>query len=100
MGLLDLFGFGKKRKQQIAEFLEKGALIVDVRSQSEFSGSNIQGSINVPLESVQHKISKLKKLNKPMILVCVSGRRSGIAANMLKPQGIDCMNGGSWRSFI
>ena len=100
MGLLDIFGFGKKRRQQIAEFLEKGALIVDVRSQSEFASSKVEGSINVPLESMQYKVSKLKNLKRPLILICVSGRRSGLAANMLKSEGIDCMNGGSWRSFL
>lgn len=98
MGFLDFLGFGKKR-ERINEYLEKGAVIVDVRSQAEFNGGHANGSINVPMESVQHKMNKLKKLNKPLILCCATGRRSGLIMNAIKAEGIDCMNAGSWRSI-
>jgi len=99
MGLLDLLGFGKK-KQRIQELLEEGAIIIDVRSQAEFAKGHVEGSVNVPLESIKHKIRKLKNFNKPLVLCCASGMRSGSATNMLKSEGIECVNGGGWRSLV
>lgn len=98
MGILDFFGFGK-RKKKVEEFLNRGAIVVDVRTQFEFSGGHVKGSLNVPLDSLHHKTAKLKKLNKPLILCCASGNRSGTAAVMLRSHGIECMNGGGWRSL-
>ena len=99
MGLLDLFGFGKRRKM-ILELIDNGAVIVDVRSQGEFNMGNVKGSINVPLDSLKHKAPKLKKLNKPLVLICQSGARSGMGVRMLRSGGIECYNGGGWRRLL
>ena len=61
MGILSIFGFGAKRKEKIREMLTNNGLIVDVRTKMEFDSGNAAGSINVPLESLKHKTSKLKK---------------------------------------
>jgi rhodanese-related sulfurtransferase len=96
MGLLDMFGFGKKKKMML-ELMAQGALVVDVRSQGEFAMGHVEGSINVPLDSIKHKAGKLKKLNKPLVLCCASGMRSGSAMHILRKEGIECYNGGGWR---
>lgn len=70
--------------------------IIDVRTFGEFSGGNVAGSVNIPLQEVPHRIDEIKALSQPIILCCASGNRSGQAANFLKNQGIDCENGGSW----
>ena len=44
-------------------------------------------------------INDIKKLNKPVIACCRTGRRSGIAAMILKKHGIEAMNGGGWNSL-
>jgi rhodanese-related sulfurtransferase len=98
MGLLSLLGFGKKRKK-VDELLEEGGIIVDVRSQAEFNQAHVEGAINVPLESIQQEIPNLKKLNKPLILCCAIGVRSGSIVQMLRKEGIECINGGAWRSL-
>ena len=99
MGLLSFLGFGKRRKL-VLELLERGALIVDVRSQAEFNHGHIEGSICVPLGSINHKIQKLKKLNKPLVLCCSIGMKSGTAVHLLRKEGIECINGGGWRSLV
>lgn len=96
MGILELFGIGKHRKQMIEEALNRGAIIVDVRTVGEFCQGHVEGSINVPLDSIPSKVKKLKKLNKPLLLCCASGMRSATATSILKQQGIDCLNAGSW----
>lgn len=95
MGLLDLLGFGNKSKK-IAEFIAKGAIIIDVRSAGEFLGGHIKGSKNIPLDTISSKIEELKNLKKPVITCCASGMRSGLATATLKSNGIETMNGGGW----
>jgi phage shock protein E len=98
MGLLDFLGLGNK-SESIQEFLEKGAVIIDVRSPGEFSGGHIKGSKNIPLNEIGVKINEIKKLNKPVIACCASGMRSSQATSILKQNGIDAINGGGWQSL-
>ena len=98
MGILDFLGFGDK-SAQIAAFKEKNAIIIDVRTYEEFAGGHIQNSKNIPLQIIESKINDIKKLNKPVIACCRTGRRSGIAAMILKKNGIEAMNGGGWNSL-
>lgn len=69
--------------------------IIDVRSEVEFMGGNVAGSINIPLEEVPNRMEEIKKMENP-ILCCASGNRSGQAANYLQANGIECENGGGW----
>lgn len=98
MGLLDFLGFGNK-SNSIQEFKEKGAVIIDVRSQGEFAGGHIKGAKNIPLNEIENKINDIKKLNKPVIACCASGMRSSQATSILKQNGIDAINGGGWQSL-
>lgn len=98
MGLLDFLGLGNK-SESIQEFIEKGAIIIDVRSPGEFSGGHIKDSKNIPLNEIGAKINEIKKLNKPVIACCASGMRSSQATSILKQNGIDVINGGGWQSL-
>lgn len=98
MGLLDFLGLGSKT-ESIKEFLAKGAIIIDVRSTSEFTGGHIKNSKNIPLNGIENKINEIKKLNKPVIVCCQSGMRSSQAASVLKQNGIEVINGGGWQSL-
>ena len=63
----------------------KAAVLVDVRSQDEFSNGHIEQSINLPLDSLESSLKKLNKhRGKPVILVCQSGMRAGKAVSILK----------------
>lgn len=99
MGFLGgLFGGGAK-KEQIIDMISRGGIIIDVRSQAEFKGGNVPGSKNIPLDTISGKANNIKKLNKPVIVCCASGMRSGQAASILKSKGVEVINGGSWRSL-
>ena len=98
MGLLSLLGFGGK-SENIKEFMDKGAVIIDVRTPGEFQGGHIKGSKNIPLNTISSKINDIRKLNKPIIACCASGMRSSQATSILKSNGIDAMNGGGWSSL-
>lgn len=80
--------------------MERGAVIVDVRTPSEFSAGHIPGSKNIPLDIIGTKASELKKSGKPVITVCRSGSRSGMAKSKLGAAGVEVYNGGGWQSLI
>ena len=81
------------------ELVTNGAIIVDVRTSGEFKAGHIPGSKNFPLDNIRTKVAELKKLNKPVITVCRSGARSGMAKGILKSAGIEVYNGGAWTSL-
>lgn len=93
-----LLGIGSK--VSYAELVKNGAIILDVRSPGEYSGGNIKGSINIPVDNLNKNLAKLKDKNKPIITCCASGMRSGMAKSMLKNSGYTHVyNGGSWYSL-
>jgi rhodanese-related sulfurtransferase len=98
MGLLSMLGLVGK-SESVAEFIEKGAVIIDVRTPGEFQGGHIKGSKNIPLNTISSKINEIKNLNKPVLACCASGMRSSQATSILKSNGIDAMNGGGWMSL-
>ena len=56
MGLLSMLGLGGK-SESIKEFIDKGAVIIDVRTPGEFQGGYIKGSKNIPLNVISSKIN-------------------------------------------
>ena len=95
MGLLNILGFGGK-SESAKDFMAKGAVVIDVRTYEEFASGHIKGSKNIPLQIINSKVADIKKLNQPVIVCCRSGMRSAQAASLLKAQGVEVMNGGSW----
>ena len=97
MGLFDVF-FGNKN-DKIKDYKSRDAIILDVRSEKEYSQGAIKGAKNVPLQNLVNEIESLKKLNKPVITCCASGVRSAKAAKVLKVYDIEAINGGGWKSL-
>jgi len=94
MGFLDFIFSVKKR--QVKNYLKNGALILDVRTQHEWDNGHIENAIHIPLNELNEKVDKVKKLNKPIIVCCASGARSAKAAKFLNLNNIDATNGGGW----
>lgn len=70
--------------------------IVDVRSYQEYLGGHVVDSVLIPLTELEKKLDHLYSLKKPIIFVCRSGNRSGIAVDKLRQMGMNSLNGGSW----
>lgn len=80
---------------------KEGALILDVRTSSEFSSGHIKGAINVPVDQLSSNLSKLKNKNQVIITCCASGMRSASARNTLIQAGYSQVhNGGGWQSLL
>lgn len=95
MGLFSAFGFGKN---DVKEYIENGAIILDVRTKEEYRGGAVNGSWNIPLQTLGNNVEKIRKEGKPVVTCCRSGMRSAQAQNLLKRHGIDVINGGPWQS--
>jgi rhodanese-related sulfurtransferase len=98
MGIFSALFGGTKSSEKVGELLERGALIVDVRTPQEYKSGHITESINIPLNTIPNKVNELKRKNKPIITCCRSGARSGMAADQLRKAGIEVENGGPWNS--
>lgn len=82
----------------LGPFFDRGAIILDVRTAGEFNSGHVKGAVHVPLDRLSQELGKLKKAGKPYITCCASGRRSGMAADILNRAGIEAVNGGPWSS--
>ncbi len=96
-GLKALFGGGPKVDYKV--IVKSGAQIIDVRTRGEFQSGHIRGSVNIPLQDLNNRMSKIKK-DKPVITCCASGMRSASAKRVLKSNGFtEVHNGGGWTSL-
>lgn len=86
-------------KKILPKLLSDGALIVDVRSASEFASGHAPNSINIPLNGLSTELSRIPK-DKNIIVCCASGTRSAMAGSLLKRNGYTkIFNAGTWRNL-
>ncbi|MBR6777619.1 MAG: FAD-dependent oxidoreductase [Clostridia bacterium] len=73
--------------------------LLDTRTPAEYARSNIEGFVNIPLDSLRQRIDEIPT-DKPVYVHCHSGHRSYIACRILSAHGIDCYNlAGGWRLY-
>ncbi len=87
-----------KKTNNIKEFIDNNAVIIDVRSESEFNSGNLEGSVNVPLKDLMYRINEFKK-DKKYITVCTIGMRAESAKKFFKKRGYQVVNGGRWSNL-
>lgn len=64
------------------------AIWIDVRTPEEFAEGHITGSLNIPFEDIAARIASVTENQDSDIRVyCRSGRRSGVAMDVLKGMG-------------
>lgn len=98
MGLLSFLGFGNSSTK---EALRKGAIVIDVRTVNEYDQGRVPESINIPLNLIPSNLARIKGMERPVVLCCASGNRSGQALRILRSKGIkDLYNGGSWEKVL
>jgi rhodanese-related sulfurtransferase len=67
---------------------QKDAVVLDVREPGEFAQSHILNARNVPLGELEARIKDLERFKeKPVIVSCATGNRSGTAASILRKRG-------------
>lgn len=92
--------FGLSAKVNYTDLVKQGAIILDVRSNTEYLNGHIKDSINIPVDTLRNNLFKLKDKNQPIITCCASGMRSASAKSILKSSGFTKVyNGGGWSSL-
>ena len=80
---------------------ENGAILVDVRSESEFSSGALEGADNYPVQGLpQSLIDAGITLDDNIIVYCRSGRRSAQAKAVLQAAGIKLVLDGGAMSVL
>ena len=79
-------------------------LVLDVRGRDEFAGplGHIPGAANLPLPGLSARVAELTADRRPMVLVCLTDKRSARAASEIAASGrrdVSVLRGGieRWR---
>lgn len=97
-GFLQKF-FGST-KTDFKQLVKEGAIILDVRTESEYARGHIEGALNIPVGELTDLLYQLNDKNKPIITCCVSGSRSKSAQRTLLQSGYkNVFDGGGWQSL-
>ena len=84
--------------KHIQEYLDKGAVILDVRTEVEYNEGHVKQSLHIVLDDLEDEIEHVKALQKSIITCCRSGARSERAKDLLADYGVDVINGGPWQN--
>ncbi len=87
---MGLFNFLKTKdiNAGVRDFLStEGAVLLDVRTAEEYAEGHIEGSQNIPLQSIEQAERIIKEKDTPIFVHCRSGGRSAQATAILKRMG-------------
>jgi rhodanese-related sulfurtransferase len=76
-------------QQALLERQAKGdpsLFVLDVRTPEEYAAGHVPGAVNVPYDQVASRLAQIPK-DKDVVLYCKSGRRAGLAADVLAANG-------------
>jgi rhodanese-related sulfurtransferase len=74
--------------QEASERLAKGAYLLDVREQSEWNDSHVDGAHLIPLGELMNRVSEIPK-DQDVLIICRSGNRSATARDLLRGDGYE-----------
>ena len=97
---MSIFSFLGLRTGTVKEALKKGAIIVDVRTATEYDQGRVPESVNIPVDRVAASAERIKGM-KRVVFCCATGARSGTATRIMKEKGMkEVYNGGSWKDVL
>jgi rhodanese-related sulfurtransferase len=75
-------------EQAVALYNHEQALLLDVRSEADFAAGHLVGATHLAADQIDQKIKKLNKyMQKPIVVVCATGKISAAAAKRLRAAG-------------
>jgi rhodanese-related sulfurtransferase len=72
-----------------SELVDGGAQVVDVRTPAEHAQSHISGAAHIPLDRLDQESAATLDSARPVLVYCLSGNRSEMAAEALRNSGYD-----------
>jgi rhodanese-related sulfurtransferase len=68
----------------------RDALVLDVREPGEYAQGHVPGAKHVPLAQLATRLKELEKFKeRPVVVTCASGTRSGTAISVLRKGGFN-----------
>ena len=93
---------GRSNMVTFKEVLERDkekTILLDVRTEEEFSEGHLEGAVNIPVDSLRDRLSELGQ-DKEIIEYCQVGLRGYIANRILAQNGFDVKNvTGGYKSY-
>lgn len=71
---------------QLADVLQTGGTLVDVREAGEYVDGHVPGAVLMPMGQLPSRVGDLDK-GEPVYVVCASGNRSAAMADFLNAAG-------------
>ena len=85
---------------ELADLLERGAPLIDVREPDEYAAGRVSGGVLVPLATVPERLDVFRA-DGPTYVICRSGARSMRACEFVVAQGRDVVNvAGGTRAWV
>jgi rhodanese-related sulfurtransferase len=75
--------------QELAQALETGTILVDVREDFEFAAGHVPSAKNIPLSQLEARAGEIAD---GTYIICQSGARSMRACQFLEMNGLDVTN--------
>lgn len=85
--------------EEIEQVVNKGGVLIDVRTSVEFDRSHLIGAINIPMSLIYEISEPDYSLTKPLLVYCQSGTRSESAKHLLINRGYDVTNIGGITNY-
>lgn len=85
--------------EEVAKWIKKGAVLVDVRTRIEARKDPVPGAMNIPLLKLEGELSVLPR-DKTFVTFCLRGGRAERAKNLLQANGLKAINGGGYKSIL
>ena len=83
--------FADMSAAEVQQFLSKSpapdALVVDVRTPSEYQAGHIPGAKLIPLDEIEQRLDEIPKQVETLFMVCQGGTRSAAACEVLSKFG-------------
>lgn len=73
---------------QLADALDNGATIIDVREPAEYAEGHVPGVTLIPMGHLPARTGELDR-TKPVYVICASGNRSAAMTDYLTAAGFD-----------
>lgn len=77
------------KKEVVSKAINREIALIDVREDYEWEGGHIEGSINIPLGSINETLLTQISKDKDVYVYCRSGARAENAKNILEGMGFE-----------
>lgn len=85
--------------EEVAKWIKKGAVLLDVRTGIEAKKNPVPGATNIPLLKLKGQLADLPR-GKTFVTYCLRGGRAERAKGMLEANGLKAINGGGYKAIL